>query len=233
MSVDREKTDGSLGMQVRQYLTSCGVETPMDSPHRMEGKYYVPVMTDKDQMDQIREHFEAIMRVLGLNLNDESMADTPTRVAKMFVNEMFWGLNYENFPKCMAIENDMRYDEMVMEKNISVMSVCEHHWGAIEGTATVAYIPNTKIVGLSKLNRIVEFFSRRPQIQERLTEQIFHAMKFILETENIAVLIDADHQCVRSRGVKDVNSRTVTSKLGGLFKNTEARSEFMNLATKG
>jgi GTP cyclohydrolase I len=188
----------------------------------------------KDQISAIEGHFAMIMRALKLDLSDDSLAETPKRVAKMYVNEIFWGLDYEAFPKCTAVDNKMQYDEMVVERNINVQSNCEHHFVVIDGLATVAYVPNQKVLGLSKINRIVEYFSKRPQIQERLTEQIFHALQFILETEDVAVMIDAKHYCVASRGVEDTGSSTVTSKLGGGFKSDPAaRAEFYQLARKG
>jgi GTP cyclohydrolase I len=148
----------------------------------------------------------------------------------MYVNEIFWGLDYEAFPKCTTVDNKMKYDEMVIERNVNVQSNCEHHFVVIDGVATVGYIPKQKVLGLSKINRIVEYFSKRPQIQERLTEQIYHALQFILDTDNIGVVIEAQHYCVKSRGVEDVGSSTVTSKLGGCFKTEPSvRAEFMNI----
>jgi GTP cyclohydrolase I len=171
------------------------------------------------------------MQSLGLDLNDDSLQDTPKRVAKMYVDEIFYGLQTENFPKITIVENKFNYDEMLVEKGINVMSVCEHHFVGIVGQATIGYIPNGNIVGLSKLNRIVDYFARRPQVQERLTAQIYHTLCYILKTKNVAVVIDADHYCVKSRGIEDVGSSTVTSKLGGAFKDDySTRSEFMALA---
>ena len=168
------------------------------------------------------------MEALGLDLSDDSLMDTPKRVAKMYVNEIFWGLDYEAFPKCTAVDNKMKYDEMVIERNINVQSNCEHHFVVIDGLATVAYIPSEKVLGLSKLNRVVEYFAKRPQIQERLTEQVYYALQYILQTDNIAVVVDAQHYCVKSRGVEDTGSSTITTKLGGCFKNDpQARAEFM------
>jgi len=170
------------------------------------------------------------MTMLGLDLNDDSLIETPKRIAKMYVNEIFWGLDYEAFPKCTTVDNKMKYDEMVIERNVNVQSNCEHHFVVIDGVATVGYIPNEKVLGLSKINRVVEYFSKRPQIQERLTEQIYYALQYILDTDNIGVVIDAQHFCVKSRGVEDVGSSTVTSKLGGVFKSDPSvRSEFMNI----
>jgi GTP cyclohydrolase I len=199
-----------------------GVETPMDNS--------VTNMDRKDKIEIIEGAMNIIMKTLGLDLSDDSLIETPKRVAKMYVNEIFWGLDYEAFPKCTTVDNKMKYDEMVVERNVNVQSNCEHHFVVIDGVATVAYIPNQKVLGLSKINRIVEYFSKRPQIQERLTEQVFHALSFILETQNVAVVVDAQHYCVKSRGVEDVGSSTVTSKLGGCFKNEPAvRAEFMNI----
>ena len=220
MSYNKTKTDPELGRKVHEHLVKCGVETPT-----------IPNDIDrKEKIEKIEHHFTAIMQTLGLDLTDDSLIETPKRVAKMYVNEIFWGLDYEAFPKCTTVENKMKYDEMVIERNVNVQSNCEHHFVVIDGVATVAYIPNQKVLGLSKINRIVEYFSKRPQIQERLTEQIYHALQFILDTDNIAVVIDAQHYCVKSRGVEDVGSSTVTSKLGGCFKNDPSvRLEFMNI----
>jgi len=222
MSYNKTKCDPELGQRVHQHLVAMGVETPMDNS--------VANMDRKDKIEIIEGAMNVIMKTLGLDLSDDSLIETPKRVAKMYVNEIFWGLDYEAFPKCTTVDNKMKYDEMVVERNVNVQSNCEHHFVVIDGVATVAYIPNQKVLGLSKINRIVEYFSKRPQIQERLTEQVFHALSFILETENVAVVVDAQHYCVKSRGVEDVGSSTVTSKLGGCFKNEPAvRAEFMNI----
>ena len=217
--LEHTKTNKIVGSLVREVLIKRGVETPMrfiDGP--------------KPDLGEISTAFKNIMTQLKLDLSDDSLSETPDRIAKMFVNELFWGLDYDNFPNCTTIENKMRYDEMVLEKGITVMSTCEHHFVIIDGKAAIAYIPKDKVIGLSKLNRIVEFFSRRPQVQESLTEQIFHTLCYILETENVAVVIDAVHFCVRTRGVKDYNSSTVTSKLGGRFKTVPSlRAEFISL----
>ena len=223
MSYNKTKTDPELGQQVHEHLVKMGVETPT-LPNTLDRK---------DKIDCIEEHFTAIMKYLGLDLTDDSLIDTPKRVAKMYVNEIFWGLDYDAFPKCTTVDNKMKYDEMVVERGINVQSNCEHHFVVIDGKATVGYIPNQKVLGLSKINRIVEYFSKRPQIQERLTEQVYFALQYILETDNIAVVIDAQHYCVKSRGVEDVGSSTVTSKLGGVFKSDPAvRTEFMNIVNK-
>lgn len=220
MSYNKTKCDPELGQKVHQHLISCGVETPT----------FQHSMDRKDKIAEIEKSFSHIMQVLGLDLEDDSLCDTPKRVAKMYVNEIFWGLDYDAFPKCTTVDNKMKYDEMVIERNVNVQSNCEHHFVVIDGLATVAYIPKEKVLGLSKINRIVEYFSKRPQIQERLTEQIYHALQFILETDNIAVVIDAQHYCVKSRGVEDTGSSTVTSKLGGCFKTDDrVRAEFMSI----
>ena len=230
MSYNKTKTDPSLGQQVHTHLVKMGVETPVnDGPIKVDKVFYQG-LDRKEKIEMIESKFVDIMNILGLDLTDDSLIETPKRVAKMYVNEIFWGLDYDAFPKCTAVDNKMKYDEMVIERNISVQSNCEHHLVVIDGLATVAYIPNQKVLGLSKINRIVEYFSKRPQIQERLTEQIYHALQYILETDNIAVVIDAQHYCVKSRGVEDVGSSTITSKLGGCFKDEPAvRAEFMNL----
>jgi GTP cyclohydrolase I len=220
MSYNKTKTDPELGRQVHEYLVKMGVETPT-----------IPSLIDrKEKIDIIEKNFKDIMETLGLDLSDDSLIETPKRVAKMYVNEIFWGLDYEAFPKCTTVNNKMKYDEMVVERNVSVQSNCEHHFVVIDGLATVAYIPKQKVLGLSKINRIVEYFSKRPQIQERLTEQVYYALQYILDTDNIAVVIDAQHYCVKSRGVEDTGSSTITSKLGGCFKtDPAARAEFMNI----
>jgi GTP cyclohydrolase I len=199
-----------------------GVETPMvKSPVMQEYKIQV-----------IEEQFKILHNLLGLDLKDDSLAETPLRIAKMFVNETFSGLNYENFPKATVVDNKFNYDEMLIERNIKVNSLCEHHWKDILGFAHVAYIPKNKVLGLSKLNRIVDFFCRRPQIQERLTCQIFETLKFLLDTDNIAVFLEAEHLCVKTRGIMDACSDTATSKLGGAFKsNPSVRAEFFSIVS--
>ena len=220
MSLQKSKTDSALGHRVHEHLVFCGVETPLT-------KYEF----DRDlKITVIEQSFERIMEVLGLDLKDDSLTETPKRVAKMYVDEIFWGLDYNNFPKCTVIENKMKYDEMVVEKDITMMSNCEHHFVTIDGKAHIAYMPKSKVLGLSKLNRIVEFFARRPQVQERIAEQIYHALEFILETKDVAVVIEGVHYCVKQRGVEDHNSYTITSKLGGAFKTDPTlRAEFFSI----
>mgnify|MGYP001368547798 CR=1 FL=1 len=221
MAFNKTKTDPELGLKIHEHLVKCGVETPVTDNR----------LTRTEKIELIKDQFTDIMKVLGLDLSDDSLMDTPNRVAKMYVNEIFWGLDYEAFPKCTAVENKMEYESMVVERNINVQSNCEHHFVVIDGLAAVAYVPKGKVLGLSKINRIVEYFAKRPQIQERLTEQIYHALSFILETEDVAVMIDGDHYCVKSRGVEDTGSSTITSRLGGGFKSDhKARAEFLALA---
>lgn len=220
------KTDADLGRRVRAYLLEKGVETPTVTNSYTR-------LAPAEKIDLVATHFREIMEALGLDLTDDSLHDSPVRVAKMYLNETFYGLNTDNFPKITVVENKFKYDEMLVEKNINVMSYCEHHFVGIVGKATVGYIPNGKVIGLSKLNRIVDYFSRRPQVQERLTAQIYHTLTFILGTEHVAVVVDADHYCVKSRGIEDTGSSTVTSKMGGAFKTDPAtRSEFMALSRK-
>lgn len=222
MSFNKNKCDAELGQRVHEHLVKMGVETPTVETN----------LTRNEKITIIEEKFRDIMQTLGLDLGDDSLQETPKRVAKMFIQETMWGLDYASFPKCTTVQNKMHYDEVVVERNITVQSLCEHHILPIVGKATVAYIPNRKVLGLSKMPRIVEYFSRRPQIQERLTEQIYHALSYILETDNIAVVIDAMHLCVSSRGVEDTSASTITSKLGGCFKSDHAaRAEFMRLVT--
>lgn len=225
MAFQKTKVDPILGQQIHEHLVKCGVETPFN-------KEYLYV-ENKEKIEKIEHHFTEIWKTLGVDLNDDSLSETPKRMAKMWILETMWGMLPENFPKCTTVENKMHYDEMVVERNVNVQSQCEHHGVVIDGKATVGYIPNNKVLGLSKINRIVEYFSKRPQIQERLTEQIYHALQYILETDNIAVVIDAQHFCVKSRGVEDTGSSTITSKLGGVFKSdANARAEFMNIVNK-
>lgn len=223
MSFNKQKTDPELGMKIHEHLVECGVETPMVKN----------TLSRTDKIAIIESRFRDIMETLGLDLSDDSLEETPKRYAKMLVQEVMWGLDYEAFPKCTTVANKMHYDEMVVERNVNVQSNCEHHFVIIDGKATVAYIPKGKVLGLSKINRVVEYFSKRPQIQERLTEQVYHALQYILGTDDIAVVIDAQHYCVKSRGVEDVGSSTVTAKLGGCFKrDPAARAEFMGIVNK-
>jgi GTP cyclohydrolase I len=184
-------------------------------------------LSDQEKIEKIQESVKDILHTLGMDLTDDSLQGTPKRVAKAFVNEMFMGLNPKNKPKASTFDNNYNYGEMLVEKNIVVYSTCEHHLLPIIGRAHVAYISNGKVIGLSKMNRIVEYFSKRPQVQERLTMQIVQAMQEALGTEDIACVIDAKHLCVNSRGIKDIESSTVTSEFGGKFKEKETRKEFL------
>jgi GTP cyclohydrolase I len=186
-------------------------------------------LSTDEKKKKIESLFTEIMNTLGLDLNDDSLRETPHRVSKMFVDEVFWGLQEENFPKITIVENKFDYDHAVVEVNIVTNSHCEHHFVPIIGKTHIAYVPNRKVIGLSKLNRIVDYFAKRPQIQERLTLQIHQALCEILETQDVAVVTDAMHSCVKTRGIKDVTSMTRTSKLSGVFKeDTSHRLEFMN-----
>lgn len=203
---------------VRDALAARGLETPLTATH-----------TGADEKRaRIAASFTEIMTTLGLDLADDSLMDTPKRIAKMYVDEIFGGLDYRNFPKLTVVANKMKCDEMIRVDGVSVSSTCEHHFVTIDGHATVAYIPKDKVIGLSKINRIVAFFAQRPQIQERLTEQVLVALQTLLETADVAVSIRAVHFCVRSRGVMDSHSKTTTTALGGAFKtNIETRNEFL------
>jgi GTP cyclohydrolase I len=205
-------------IMVMQALRDKGLETPM-----------VPNgLSSDEKRDIIQRHFVGIMDTIGLDLTDDSLQDTPRRIAKMFVNEIFGGLDYSRFPRVTVVENKMQVDEMIKIRSIDLFSTCEHHFVAIDGKATVAYIPRHKVIGLSKINRVVRFFAQRPQIQERLTEQILVALQTLLETPDVAVNICAEHYCVKARGVMDASSDTTTTALGGSFKtNTDTRKEFL------
>jgi len=189
-------------------------------------------MTDDLKIELIEKHFREIMHVLGLDLSDDSLQGTPHRVAKMYVNEIFRGLNPDNKPAAKLFENRFGYNQMLVERDITLYSYCEHHFVPIIGKAHVAYIPDKHVVGLSKLNRIVQYYARRPQVQERLTMQIADELRSMLFTENVAVFIEADHLCVMSRGVNDVSSSTITTEYSGLFQQEQYRNEFLNYIRK-
>jgi GTP cyclohydrolase I len=197
------------------------------------GNYDTPLRQDAFEKDDdlkielIERHFKEIMHILGLDLDDDSLKGTPHRVAKMYVKEIFSGLNPENNPKPTLFENKYRYNQMLVEKNIAVFSNCEHHFVPIVGKAHVAYISSGKVIGLSKLNRIVQYFSKRPQVQERLTMQIANELKKVLATEDVAVVIDAHHFCVSSRGIKDTDSSTITAAYSGKFLQEDTKGEFL------
>lgn len=184
-------------------------------------------LSDAAKIEQIAYHFQQIMQTLGLDLTDDSLKGTPRRVAKMYVKEIFSGLDPKNKPSITLFENKYQYNQILVEKDITFYAHCEHHFVPIVGRAHVAYIAQGKVVGLSKLNRVVQHYARRPQVQERMTMQIGQALKEMLGTEDVAVLIDAHHMCVSSRGVQDVNSKTVTASYSGAFQNQSTKDEFL------
>lgn len=229
--------DQETGNRVHQALQAAGIETPMAwytlsfihdqaAPPNEDTPY--PHSLKKG----IAHHMSEIMKMLGLDLEDASLRETPNRIAKMYVDELFRGLDYHNFPKCTAIPRQGAFhgEEMVIERGITVHSTCEHHFITIDGKATVAYIPDKLVVGLSKMNRVVDFFARRPQVQERLTSQIMVALQTILETQSVAVHIGAVHYCVKARGIMDQSSDTHTLALGGKFlEDRDLRKEFLGV----
>ncbi|CAA9246234.1 MAG: GTP cyclohydrolase I type 1 [uncultured Adhaeribacter sp.] len=216
LNLDPEETD--------HLSDSSSIQTPL-RPDAFE-------MTDEEKIERIATHFRAIMHTLGLDLTDDSLQGTPHRVAKMYVNEVFRGLNPDNKPHAKLFENRYAYNQMLVERDITIYSYCEHHFVPIIGKAHVAYIPDKNVVGLSKLNRIVQYFAKRPQVQERLTMQIADELKQVLRTQNVAVYIEADHLCVMSRGVNDVGSSTITTEFSGLFREDKYRQEFLQYVHK-
>lgn len=230
------KTNANLGLEVNTYLQSVGMATPMSVPPDHPS---LLAAADDEKIDQIEIHMTEVMKILGLDITDDSLVETPRRIAKMYVQELFAGLKTDAFPKATTVENKMKYSDLVIEK-CTVKSVCEHHF-VYFGTAHnpgelgcwIAYIPKDKVLGLSKLNRITNYFARRPQIQERLTGQIAHALQYILGTDDVAVVMRAQHFCVLTRGVEDADSNTTTSSLHGRFMNEpELRSEMMTLVNR-
>ncbi|MAA65831.1 MAG: GTP cyclohydrolase I FolE [Alteromonadaceae bacterium] len=203
---------------VRDALVGRGLETPMKEN----------ALSRDQKVDRIEELMTQVAETLGLDLKDDSLTETPERIARMYVDELFSGLDYSAFPKITQIDNKMGVEEMIKVRDIGLISTCEHHFVTIDGVARVAYMPKNKVIGLSKINRIVRFFARRPQVQERLTHQILVALQTLLEVEDVAVHIDATHYCVKARGVMDGGSRTETIALGGRFKTESGcRAEFM------
>ncbi|MDY3124066.1 MAG: GTP cyclohydrolase I FolE [[Actinobacillus] rossii] len=209
--------------KVRAALVEKGIETPM-----------MKLRAPKDERrTAIQQKMREVMELIGLDLTDDSLEETPVRLAKMYVDEIFSGLDYENFPKITNIENRMKVSEMVLINDVTLTSTCEHHFVTIDGLVSVAYYPKKWVIGLSKINRVVQFFAQRPQVQERLTEQILLAFQTILETDDVAVYMKATHFCVKCRGIKDSNSYTVTSAFGGVFlEDRETRKEFLSLINK-
>lgn len=210
------RNDEEIGEQ--HVMTS--IETPM-RPDAFD-------RSDNEKIDIIAEHFKVIMETIGLDLEDDSLSGTPKRVAKMFIKEKFKGLNKMNKPAISLFDNAYQYSKMLIEKNIKVESTCEHHFLPITGMAHVAYISTGKVIGLSKINRIVDYYSRRPQVQERLTRQIVEALKEALDTQDVIVAMEAKHHCVSSRGIEDPHSTTVTLEYSGEFENQARRNEFMD-----
>lgn len=216
--IDIEKNQFSKEAQlVRNALLEKGLETPM-----IENS-----LSRDEKYQRIKTAMTDVVQTLGLDLTDDSLEETPHRIAKMYVDEIFNGLDYNQFPKISIIENKMQLDEMIKVEQINLQSTCEHHFVTIDGFAKIAYLPKDKIIGLSKINRLVQFFGKRPQVQERLTQQILLALQTLLGTEDIAVSINATHFCVKARGIQDASSKTSTTALGGAFKkNLTTRAEF-------
>lgn len=210
-------------VEIEEMLGEQHISTAYDTPLR-EGAFD---LSDDEKMKIISYHFREIMLTLGLDLEDDSLNGTPNRVAKMYINEIFRGLNPANKPKMALFDNKYKYNQMLVEKNIVLYSNCEHHFVPIIGKAHIAYISSGKVIGLSKLNRIVQYYSQRPQVQERLTIQIANELKAVLETEDVAVVIDAVHLCVSSRGIKDISSSTLTSEYSGVFLESDRKKEFL------
>lgn len=218
-SLTEDKCDYELGKKVRKHLEDLGIETPRND----EG-------LDLNQASAelsigIRDAFQC----MGLDIHDDSLADTPKRFACMLLGELTKGLHYEFFPKCTTVPNQFHYDQMVLVRDINIMSLCEHHLQTIDGVVHIAYLPSTKVLGLSKFARVADFFARRPQVQERLTAQISHALRFILETNDVGVIIKATHYCMKARGAMQANAQTVTDSMGGKFlSNPALRQEFLD-----
>jgi len=228
-------------MKQKEILSSTLQLTDFDideiGDEHMASSYDTPLrddafeMSDELKIELIAKSFKEIMLLLGLDLNDDSLKGTPQRVAKMYVKEIFSGLNPANKPDIKLFDNKYKYNEMLIEKDITFFSNCEHHFVPIFGKAHCAYISSGKVIGLSKINRIVQYFAKRPQVQERLTVQIANELKKVLKTEDVAVVIDASHLCVSSRGIQDINSRTITSQYFGKFQDENVKNEFLKLVT--
>lgn len=201
----------------------------IDEPKVVQFCEQVNELTDNEKISKIEHHFAQIMHTMGLNLNDDSLSGTPKRVAKMFIKEIFSGLNPKNKPNISLFDNKYNYHKMLIEKDITLYSNCEHHFVPIIGKVHVAYIPGNKVIGLSKINRLVEYYGKRPQVQERLTNQIANALKEALQHDDVAVVIEADHLCVASRGIQDTNSKTFTFSYSGQFENDALKQEFLSI----
>jgi len=226
MKIDTQPmaTEDKNGFDLYDQMGDDHIMSSADTPMREDAH----LLSDSEKMQIIEDHFSGIMNTLGLDLKDDSLQGTPHRVAKMFVKEIFGGLKPEQKPKMSTFENKFKYNEMLVEKNITLYSTCEHHFLPIVGKAHVAYISSGRVIGLSKINRIVDYYARRPQVQERLTMQIVKELQEALETEDVACVIDAKHLCVNSRGIRDIESSTVTSEFGGKFKDQSVRKEFLD-----
>lgn len=223
MSKDKTTVLDAKTIEIYEEAGDQHMLTTIDTPMRADAFD----LSDDEKVEQIQNHFKEIMDILGLDLTDDSLKGTPYRVAKMYVKEIFGGLNPANKPKMALFDNKYQYNEMLVEKNIVLQSTCEHHFLPIYGKAHVAYISSGRVIGLSKINRLVQHFAKRPQVQERLTIQILEDLKEALQTEDVAVYIDAKHMCVSTRGIKDNASSTVTSAYSGAFKNENTRKEFL------
>lgn len=221
-----DKADRDLGWKVHEHLVKLGLETPMTES--------VKTRTDEQKIEDIQPFVRQILNVLGMDLTDDSLCETPKRVAKMYVKDLFWGLDYNKFPKCTTVENKMAApDEFVLVKDITAHSTCEHHMVIIDGLVSVAYIPSKKVLGISKLARVVSFFLARLSVQERSTHQICEALKFILETDDVCVYMNAVHYCMKARGIQDSSASTVTMATSGKFagNNSILRGEFLRNIT--
>lgn len=213
------KTDAKLGQRIHEHLKTLGIENPIDFANVKDFG-----------VTSLEAVMSNVCKQIGLSATDPSTEGTPHRLAKMYKKELCWGLDYENFPACLITPNEGHVDGILCERNIAVKSLCEHHFMPVIGVAHIAYIPKDKLLGLSKFNRIVEFFSRRPQLQERLGEQILATLKLLLETEDVAVIVDAEHLCVKFRGIEDCGSSTITSLMSGKFRTeASARLELLSL----
>jgi GTP cyclohydrolase I len=221
------KNNPELGREVNKHLDTLGINTPITAMVKVDRQ---------EKLDRITALTREMLEVLGLDLTDDSLEETPMRVAKMYVDEIFSGLRYDTFPKCTTVENKFSSnDEFVLEKNITLYSDCEHHLRPIIGHAHIAYIPGKKVLGLSKLNRVTQYFAQRPQVQERLTQQIAHAIAYITDSQDVMVVVDAGHTCVSQRGIKDTQSSTVTATCLGVFGEAggSLRKEVMSNINRG
>lgn len=224
MSNNQTSHVGLNVQQNKQPEIKCKIENPL-RPDAF-------ALSDEDKMQQIEEKFRDIMNIMGLDLEDDSLQHTPRRVAKMFVKEIFSGLHPDNKPLITLFDNSFQYGQMLIEKDISFHSTCEHHFLPIKGKAHVAYISSGKVIGLSKIHRIVHYYSSRPQVQERLTRQIASCMQHVLNTEDVAVVLEGHHLCVSARGIRDEDSLTVTSDFSGKFKEADTKKEFLSYLRK-